>query len=1115
MTKYSNNNPYYLAREIREKNILVSASAGAGKTHNLIQRLVGRIKDDKISVKNIMAVTFANDAAAEIRERLEKELNEAYIKSDKKDTFLYDQISLLPQAKITTIHSFCLELVRSYSYVLGKDPVSLQNVLDETIKAEIMSEAFDSVYEAFPLEKHEALEELLTHFSARPEDKEEMKKNVYNLAKRLNTLAEPRQWIEKSLASLNATSISTLSVELRLELIHFFSWKTDSLLDIAVNNQIRFNSEKLYLDAIDREGKDSDKDKVKRIMDAYIQMIDLLKEVKQSFSSFDYTDFVLKLSSVNTDVFLSPPSNDYSQGIKNYLAKLTKEYKGLIQYLYEENDWFEDLDNLKIRSTIYTEFVEAFRVEYQNAKRRRNVIDFDDMEHFALEILHNTEFDVVSDLHNKYIDVLVDEYQDTNMVQESIIQLIANPSRNNVFRVGDVKQSIYRFRNAQPELMQKRKKTIDENNVVLNYDKNFRSTETIVKFNNQLFNQLMNLPPLRASYSKDDYVDIGKPEQSGGELVEIHLLNMPEEEVNTYKLVSLDDSEASEDEQGSQDGENENSETEETLELENLEELKNAQPKAIYIANLIMEMKKSSEFKNYSDYTVLVRTHAVKAQLKHVFDEANIPNSISVKTGFFNSDAVQDILLFIHFIIDPSEPTDFIGLCLSDFIQMSEDQITILKLKKTREMNFIDALQIEYPEIYTSLSTFRQEMRGKNLVEIIRAIYGYNTYYDRFCTQQSRANLDLLYEKAQKFTNDNLTLSEFLHLVRNIEEEESSEAIPFNKKDNVVKVMTIHQSKGLQFPVVIYWSSERLQCLDKRSAVIMDSKLGFSMNTIQLPKRLLRKNPVRLAVEMKAIQDDMEEQIRLLYVALTRAEKKMIIVDMNPGDNIPKLNYTQVLSGEGPTRWILSALSEGRNDFHSIIEVDAPDALKRINPKPHKQETLEIFDKPTPLFVFKTPSSKHKKFTHFKLNFDTSIGANHGTVIHELFEKLPHHGVTEAMIKQLQPDISDVDLSAVLSFYEDEIYSQLSQGEITHEYPFYALMGQEVIHGYMDMVSFTKDATYLIDFKTDRVNSSEILLELYTDQLRDYAKVLHQMRPDLPVKTYLYSLALKTYILVA
>ena len=186
--------------------------------------------------------------------------------------------------------------------------------------------------------------------------------------------------------------------------------------------------------------------------------------------------------------------------------------------------------------------------------------------------------------------------------------------------------------------------------------------------------------------------------------------------------------------------------------------------------------------------------------------------------------------------------------------------------------------------------------------------------------------------------------------------------------------------------------------------------------------------------------------------------------------------------------------------------------LTQLNPPLPQEETLFILEKPKRSIEFKTPSSKHTKFTHFRLNFDASIGSNHGTLIHELFEKLPPVGVTATMITDLLPDIAQKDIDAVMAFYDNDIARHCASGEIKHEFPFYALMDQEVLHGYMDMVAFTDQDTILIDYKTDRVTESDTLIELYTDQIKDYVRVLSQMRPDKPVKAYLYSLALKSYI---
>ncbi len=1105
MTTTMKPNPYLKARQIRNSNVLVSASAGAGKTTNLIERLMLRIIEDKVPVTSIIAVTFAKDAAAELKEKLEKKLTEAYEKT--KDEFLIQQLSLLPQAQITTIHSFCLDMVQSYSYVLGIDPACTENILDETMKAEMMDLAFAEAMSLYPIEKKAGLEQLLAHFSPRPESTTELKDSVFALADKLKTLNQPQVWIDRSLKRLETHSYQELDPQLKSWFKVYYRWKTDHLLSIAESNLKRMAVETGY------ESQLTEKNRVKfdAIQEGTVDLIQALKDILKGMDEFDYTKFRQDMLDLPKNGFSSLPEakeyKDYDKAMKT----LVSAYKALIGQLFDETDWFADHEELKVRSHALVALTQLYMDRYQAQKAKQKVIDFDDMEHFALDILKHPSFEVAKDYQKKYSDILVDEYQDTNYIQDAIIMMIAR--EDNVFRVGDVKQSIYRFRNAQPELMAGRKTVQDEHNEVLYYDKNFRSSQPIVDFNNLLFSRLMNQDHLKASYDDLDWVGIGrdgqKPKKDDG--VELHLLidNEPledaEDEIEGEEIVNEEETSSDFDpEEGTDNGLQEK-----IIEL-HPEDLNGAETKAIYIANLILDLRKTTDFKKYSDYTILVRTNGIKAVLKEVFDQANIPNSISVKSGFFSSDAVQDVLLALKFIIDPHDSINFIGLCLSDFVQMTQEHVAALKLHKKRELNFYEALETAYPKKYEILRNFREQVTGKNLVEIIRAIYAFNHYYDDYCTKQQRANLDLLFEKAQTFAKANLALSEFLILIKNIKDEESNEAIPYTKRDDVVKVMTIHQSKGLQFPVVIYWSADKASTKDKNNELLLDSELGFSLKTVKLPKRWVRKSPLRVAMDMKAIQDDVEEQVRRLYVALTRAERKMIIIDKKPNKEYPSLNYTSILNALGPTNWILLALKP--NEGYTHVEVNAPLTLTQINPWLPQPQTLLIQPKPITLIEFKTPSSKHTKFTHFKLNFDQNIGANHGTLIHELFEKLPHTGVTEAMVTALQSDITPKDLEAIMAFYESEIVKRCATGEIKHEFPFYALLGQEVIHGYMDMVAFTKDETILIDFKTDRVDDVRILMELYTDQMKDYIRVLEKMDPSKPVKAYLYSLALKTFI---
>ncbi len=1101
MTNTNKMNPYLNAQSIRNHNVLVSASAGAGKTTNLIERLMCRILDDRIPVTQIIAVTFAKDAAAELKEKLEKKLTEAY--NHTKDEFLYEQLCLLPQAKITTIHSFCLDIVRSYAYVIGMDPACTENILDETMKSEMMDLAFSEAINNASINQTNGLEELLAHFSSRPESTDKLKENVYRIANKLKTLNQPQAWIDKSIQSLQASNYSELSEDLKSWLVVYYRWQVDDLLFMAQSNLQRMSIETIYYDQLEPKNQLI----VDKIETGLVELIDELKVILSNMADFDYNLFRDKIISLPKEGFKSLPLAQAFPDFDKAMKKLVGVYRKHLGKLFEEDEWYIDHQELQNRSKVMIELTQHFMDRYQSIKEEAKVIDFDDMEHFALSILRNKNFDVVLDYQKKYVDILVDEYQDTNYIQDSIIAMIAR--LDNVFRVGDVKQSIYRFRNAQPELMAGRKTVQDEQNVVLFYDKNFRSSQPIVEFNNLLFSRLMNQNHLNAKYDHLDWVTIGRDAQlpKEGDGVEFHLLIDNESiELESEEEIAETVDEGTPDFTPEEATDNGLQET--ILEL-HPEDLNGAETKAIYIANLIQDMRKNSDFKKYSDYTVLVRTNGIKATLKDIFDQANIPNSISVKTGFFNSDAVQDVLLVVKFIIDPYDSINFIGLCLSDFTQMTEEDIANLKQHKNRG-TFYDALKTVNPQKYDLLYHFRAAALSRNLVEIFRAIYNFNNYYDDHCTKQQRANLDLLFEKAQVFAKDNLSLAEFLILIKNIKDEESSEAIPFTKKDDVVKVMTIHQSKGLQFPVVIYWSADKGKTKDKDNDVLLDAELGFCLKTIKLPKRFTRKSPVRMAIEMKAIQDDVEEQVRLLYVALTRAESRLIIIDKKPTADYPTLNYTSILNGLGPTNWILLALKP--NEGYKLLEVPAPTNLTQINPSIHEAQTLVITEKSEVPIEFRTPSSKHTKFTHFKLNFDTNIGSNHGTLIHELFEKLPHIDVSEAMIKELQPDIDDKDLNAIMHFYNDELYKHCAEGEIKHEYPFYALVGQEVIHGYMDMVAFTATDTILIDFKTDRVDHMETLVELYRDQLKDYALILTKMRPEKPVRTYMYSLALSAFI---
>jgi ATP-dependent helicase/nuclease subunit A len=1080
------------------KNILVSASAGAGKTTVLINRLIKRMEVDRVSVDRIMAVTFTELAAKEMRKRLENELLIRVQKTG--DEFLKQQVAILPSAAITTIHGFCLEILKKYAYVLSFDPQRAENVIDDTQKAKLMDEAFSKALDEFVHKDLSSAEALAFYFSASPENIDTLKTNVFKLASKLKTVVDEQAWLDRSIRAYEATSIATLDPELRKYLRLHFVWRLENLINLLEVARRRTLKNAQYVESLEKEAEHK---KLQLYDESSALRLEKLGQLRPLADRLDYHALRAQYMEFAEIPVINPPKLGNDASAEKAVRKYNESMKAFKAELFDEETWAFDYQALKPIAIGLTQLTQGFARHYDHVKTQAKVIDFDDMEQFTLQILRNTTFNVVDDLRAHFQEILVDEFQDTNFIQNAIVELLSNGT--NVFRVGDVKQSIYRFRNAQPELMQGLKSVEDDAHEVLYLTHNYRSTPTLVTFNNVLFSRLMNFAELESSYVEQDNVEAGLAPKPTDVPVSFHFIEKDEktphgdedEDEDPASVIEL---------QSEEDTENVNPPFDPYAEAE-----AEAHPKAVHIANTIVKMRQTTEFKNYKDYVVLVRSNAIKAQLKAVFEDANIPHHISVKSGFYNSDAVQDVLLVMNFLTNPYDNITITGLLLSAFIGMSNDELARLKLATPKTTSFWESLKTFSPKRHEQLSQFTAQLKDADLVDTLRAIYRFNDYYGQACTLQQRANLDYLMEKAQHYAKQNTSRIEFMWLVKTIEDEESSEAIPFTEEDDVVRVMTIHQSKGLEFNVVFFWSQGRTTIKDNQEALLIDSRLGFSLKSLSFPYRYTRKNPIRLAMEMKTIRDDVQEQVRLLYVALTRAKKRLIIVDLKPGYGVANLHYTSILNSLGPTNWMLAAFPDGHETLerHEFL-IDGTLDKAEITSEP--LETLTVMPKPQQAILFKAPSATHKTFAHFKLNFDPSVGTNHGTMMHELFEHLPAQGVTREMIQSHLPEIAESDIQAVLAFYADPIITRVKQAKWIHEFPFYALIDQQVWHGYMDLVIIGDGDITLIDYKTDRVEDPGMLVELYQDQLLAYVRVLRQMHPDKTVYAYLYSLKFATFI---
>lgn len=1057
------------AIELVGKNVLVCASAGAGKTTVLIARLMKRITIDRIGVNEILAMTFTEAAAAEMKKRLSVSLNTEYEKT--KDPFLYTQISLLPSAQISTIHSFCLSVIKNYSYVLGLDPKRCTNILDEATSSLYKKQALQQVLNDVYQENPDELSDLLGHFSGRPEDDEGLRSAIKKMSIVLSSKTDPETWAnQKCAAYTTMNSLSDLAEPYRSAFFVTLHLKLEDL-NSAVNDYKSY-IEQNYPDQAKHLGE-------LRFIEVRIRL------AEDALAKFDYDTFRAEMMECAHAGF-TRSFNSKDKNIQLYRKGLTDTLQSKVfPNLFDQPQFLTDIALMGPRLSLLVKLTLNYRHVMQQIKEKQQCLDFDDMEHFALAILSHPDFDVADQYRQLFKEILVDEFQDSNDVQNTIVDLMSRG--NNVFRVGDIKQSIYRFRNAKPQLMQGLVEKQGESDEVIYLGQNYRSSQTIVEFNNLFFNEAMNVTGLSSHYLPEDTVTIGTDSQSGGLPVEIHLLIDEENEI----------------------GGDETDENDETKPIVQEESLSSAQLKARHIASTIVKLHTEGTFNHWRDYVILVRSHALKRTLKKAFDEANIPYFIDVKSGFYQSDSVQDMLMMMHYCLDPEQVQSLVGLLLSPFFNFSEQQLALLQLDRQPRESFVSSFNRTYPELAASLRDLRLASSRLALTDFLRLCFDFNDYYETAVDRQQRTNLDLLRDKAVSFDQKHVTLIQFIQLIEEIKEESSSEAIPISNEDDVVRVMTIHQSKGLQFNVVFFWSSLRQSVLDLGDPLLTDPDLGFALKTVELPERYVRTNPMRMALETKSVQDEMEEQMRVLYVALTRPQKLLIIVDNAPSEkkNIQSpLTRSMIFNKIGTTGWLISVLKPLDSELFK---------LSYIFPEPKISEPIQEVSasgkfiapiRTDEAVVWRSPTESHAFKPTFTLNYNAGlIGKSRGTRLHKLIQTLPNGGWDQALIQNVDPECTPEEVRQLMSFNQSDWYRRMSQNTLYKEFPFILRKNNEFLSGIMDMVSIGEDEILLVDFKTDIGLSPQQLLDNYRAQITDYAASLKFMYPTHHISCALYS----------
>jgi len=1031
------------------KNIILSASAGAGKTTVLIARLMKRILEDGVNVDEILAMTFTDLAATEMKKRLAKALQEEYQKNQ--DERIFRQIALLASARISTIHSFCLSLVKDYAYVLGISQKRANSICDEASSKLYQTQALNIVLEKAYQASSPEFMELVSLLHHRPEEDTTLRETILDLSSKLDAKIDPDAWLNQiKNAYRDYTHLSELDEPFRS---YFFQVLLDDVT--SLQDAIKPFRLSLSLDQLSDEST--------------FQILHLENEIQQAHQAVKNNDYLAFHQSIlNLGNMPAKTLRGLEDNVKQARDYFYDTVKSVVTSYFKEEDYLMDIASLRRPISALIDCVSEFNRVYQSIKEEAEVLDFSDMEKMALQILKHPHFDVSDQLRNQIKDILVDEFQDSNEVQDELVECISRG--NNVFRVGDVKQSIYRFRNARPQLMKRLIASTHENDQTLYLSNNYRSKENIVEFNNQVFSNLMNIPGLDSSYSPQDTVKIGVDSQKGGETIELHLINEMEES------------------------------DEESIKLDRL--------KANHVAQTIIKMRQEKVYPRWKDYVVLVKSHRSKLELKKAFDSYYIPNFIDVKAGFYLSSSVQDVLQVLRFCLDPSDELALVGVLLSSFFEMNENQLAELRIQSKYSM--VDGFKQLYPDEYKNLMGLVKQANQLRLSDFLNHLYQFNNYYDSHIDTQQRTNLDLLRVKALDLDEENFSLIEFIEMVESIQDEKTSEAIPVSQEDDVVKVLTIHQSKGLEWPVVFVMGTKVFMNQNSNSLVHYDNDIGIAMNTILLPERFKRDNPMTLAIKHKTLREEKEEALRVWYVALTRAEKKLIIVDKNH-KNLDKaqLNLDLILGNRGYT-FLTHAATRNIFDIFEIKYIDPSTIESHYVPQTQTTKTFTYIKPDKPSIVFRRPSAHEFKSNSTQLDLDYfNDGKERGTRLHKLIENLPTDNWTYDLIHSIDDKSTQDEKEALMAFYQSEWYSKMKLLNLYKEYPFIIQHDYEIVRGIMDMMACDDQTVYCVDFKTDRHLTEEEMIEVYSSQLEDYRKALELIYTHHTIHTGLYSFKYK------
>ncbi len=952
----------------RNCNLLVSAAAGSGKTAVLVERIIRMVSEGPkpLDIDRLLVMTFTNAAAAEMRERvalaIEKKLSE-----QPDNEHLQAQAALVPYAQITTIDSFCLSLIRDHFNLLAIDPSF--RIGDEgelkLLRADVMQDMLEAYYGA----GDPSFEKFVDTYATGKSDSgiEDYIMQVYTFAQ---SNPFPEQWFARCRMEIEQAESGSLRKT---------PWMRFLMAD--VKRQLDDMAEQ-YADAVevcrDPDGPE-----------AYLPtMLEELQMIRNLSEAGTYDDLCEGLRGAEFGRLKAARGDGIDPLKKERVSECRKRIKkavGDLKTAYgvqKEKEAAADLLAAKDVVLKLLELAETFAVRYQEAKKDRNLADFNDLEHYALQILVEKPDETAAGseepvlrytetadrLSRQYAEILVDEYQDSNYVQETLIQALSGErfGRPDVFLVGDVKQSIYKFRLARPELFMEKYETYKEgtgSNRKIELYRNFRSRETVLQSVNYIFYQIMTKDLGNVDYTGEAALHPGAvfaPGERCGTPTELLLLDTGKESMGALSEEAADYTAR---------------ELEAKMIAERMRQLTDPRTGLQIWDN----EKKSYRPAGYGDMVILLRSMAGWSEtILQVLTREGIPAYAETGSGYFDAIEVETVLAMLAVIDNPMQDIPLAAVLRSPIAGLTDEEMAWMMAAYKKEAGHRQDRGIygafrylagggrsgcDMPKL-RRFSELLKDLRGMApylpIHELIGQVYERTGYYDYVSAmpagQTRRANLDMLIEKASAFEKTSYKgLFQFIRYITQLRKYESDfgEASA-GQYENMARVMSIHKSKGLEFPVVfLAGMGKQFNKQDTRGRLIIDPELGIATDYLDLGLRVksptLKKNVVKRKMEL----DNLGEEMRVLYVGMTRAKEKLIMTgaDRSLAKKLAKwgnaqVSFTVLSAAVSYLDWLLMAHPEDSGCIEvrqiPVETLAGEEVLRQIMKRGGKEELLRL-----------------------------------------------------------------------------------------------------------------------------------------------------------------------------